>query len=41
MGDDFDKADYVKVSQVVSAQTKLFTIRNAVDFSVNWLRKKA
>lgn len=40
MGEDFEKAGYVKTSQVGSAQTKFFTVRNAVDFSVNWLREK-
>ncbi|MEO1376486.1 MAG: AAC(3) family N-acetyltransferase [Cyanobacteria bacterium J06635_10] len=41
MGEDFEKAGYVKVAQVGSAQTKLFTVRDAVDYGVNWLRKKA
>jgi aminoglycoside 3-N-acetyltransferase len=40
MGEDFEKAGYVKVSQVGAAQTKLFSVRDAVDFSVNWLREK-
>lgn len=35
MGEDFEKAGYVKVAQVGSAQTKLFTVRDAVDFGVN------
>ncbi|MEB3216824.1 MAG: AAC(3) family N-acetyltransferase [Nostocales cyanobacterium 94392] len=41
MGKDFEKAGYAKVSQVGSAQARLFTVRNAVDFGVNWLREKA
>lgn len=40
MGKDFEKAAYVKASQVGSAQTKLFTVRDAVDFGVNWLKEK-
>ena len=39
MGEDFEKAGYVKASKVGSAQTKFFTVRDAVDFGVNWLRK--
>ena len=38
MGEDFEKACSVKVSQVGSAQTKLFAVRDAVDFAVNWLK---
>ena len=40
MGEDFEQAGYVQVSQVGSAQTKLFSVRDAVDFGVNWLREK-
>ncbi|NJL79502.1 MAG: AAC(3) family N-acetyltransferase [Richelia sp. SM2_1_7] len=40
MGKDFEKAGYVKVSQVGSAKTKLFSVRDAVDFAVSWLREK-
>lgn len=40
MGEDFEKAGYVKASQVGSAQTKFFTVRDAVDFGVNWLSEK-
>ncbi len=40
MGEDFEKAGYVKASQVGSAQAKFFPVRNAVDFGVNWLREK-
>lgn len=38
MGEDFNKAGYVKVAQVGSASTKLFAVRDAVDFGVNWLK---
>ncbi len=40
MGEDFEKAGYVKVSRVGSAITKFFHVRDAVDFGVNWLRTK-
>lgn len=40
MGEDFEKAGYVKASQIGSAQAKFFTVRDAVDFGVNWLREK-
>ena len=40
MGEDFEKAGYVKATQVGSAQAKFFPVRNAVDFGVNWLREK-
>lgn len=39
MGEDFEKGGYVKTSQVGSAQTKFFAVRDAVDFGVNWLKK--
>ncbi|MEL6463053.1 MAG: AAC(3) family N-acetyltransferase [Cyanobacteria bacterium J06621_15] len=39
MGSDFEKAGYVKKSQVGSAQTKLFAIKDAVDFGVNWFKE--
>ncbi|MBW4555112.1 MAG: AAC(3) family N-acetyltransferase [Trichormus sp. ATA11-4-KO1] len=37
MGEAFEQAGHVKVSTVGSAQTKLFSIINAVDFAVSWL----
>ncbi len=40
IGEDFEKAGYVKASQVGSAQTKFFAVRDAVDFGVIWLRGK-
>ena len=39
MGEDFEKAGYVKKSQVGSALTKFFAVRDAVDFGVNWLKE--
>ena len=38
MGEDFEKRGYVKKSQVGSAQTNFFAVRDAVDFGVNWLK---
>ena len=37
IGGAFEQTGHVKVSTVGSAQTKLLSIRNAVDFAVNWL----
>ncbi|AUB39986.1 aacC, aminoglycoside 3-N-acetyltransferase [Nostoc flagelliforme CCNUN1] len=37
IGETLEQTGHVKVSTVGSAQTKLFPIRNAVDFAVNWL----
>lgn len=39
MGEDFQKANDVKISQVGSAQTKFFAVRDAVDFGVSWLKE--
>ena len=38
MGEGFDKAGYVKISQVGSAQAKILAVRDADDFGVNWLK---
>ncbi|MBD2568938.1 aminoglycoside N(3)-acetyltransferase [Anabaena lutea] len=38
IGEAFEKTGQVKVSTVGAAQTKLFNIRNAVDFAVSWLK---
>ncbi|WP_414619597.1 AAC(3) family N-acetyltransferase [Calothrix sp. CCY 0018] len=40
MGEDFEKAGYVKASQIGSAQAKFFPVKDAVDFGVTWLREK-
>jgi aminoglycoside 3-N-acetyltransferase len=37
IGGAFEQTGHVKVSTVGSAQTKLLSIKNAVDFAVNWL----
>ncbi|BBD65876.1 aminoglycoside N3'-acetyltransferase [Nostoc commune NIES-4072] len=37
IGAAFEQTGHVKVSTVGSAQTKLLSIRNGVDFAVNWL----
>ncbi len=37
MGEAFEQTGHVQVSTVGSAQTKLFAIRDAVDFAVSWL----
>ena len=37
IGEALEQTGHVKISTVGSAQTKLFPIRNAVDFAVNWL----
>ncbi len=38
MGEAFEQAGYVLVSKVGSATTRLFPVRSAVDFAVNWLK---
>ncbi|BAB77894.1 aminoglycoside N(3)-acetyltransferase [Anabaena sp. FACHB-709] len=38
MGEAFEQTKRVQLSTVGSAQTKLFNMRNAVDFAVSWLR---
>lgn len=40
MGQAFEQAGHVKVSKAGAATTKLFPVRCAVDFAVNWLRKR-
>ena len=40
MGEDFEQAGYVKLSQVGSASTKFFAVKDAVDFGVNWLKDR-
>ena len=41
MGEAFEQTGKVKVSKVGSAQTKLFAVKDAVDFGVNWLIDKS
>ncbi|QLE56725.1 aminoglycoside N(3)-acetyltransferase [Nostoc sp. TCL26-01] len=38
IGEAWEKTGEVKISTVGSAQSKLFNMRNAVDFAVTWLR---
>ena len=40
IGKAFEKQGTVKVSNVGSAQSKLFSIREAVDFAVSWFNKR-
>lgn len=40
MGEAFEKAGHVKISKAGAATTRLFPIRCAVDFAVNWLTKR-
>lgn len=37
IGRDLENTGHVKVSKVGSAQTKLLSVKNAVDFAVDWL----
>ena len=39
LGEAFEQAGYVKVSKV-AANTRLFPVKCAVDFAVNWLKKR-
>lgn len=41
MGAAFEQAGHVKVSKVGSATTRLFAVKSAVDFAVNWLTARA
>jgi len=41
IGTAFEKIGKVQISLVGSAQTKLFAVRNAVDFAVSWLSKSS
>lgn len=41
MGAAFEQQGHVKVSKVGSATTRLFALKAAVDFAVNWLTNKA
>jgi aminoglycoside 3-N-acetyltransferase len=38
IGEALEKTSQVQISTVGSATTKLFNMRNAVDFAVAWLR---
>lgn len=41
IGAAFEQAGSVKVSKVGDATTRLFPVKSAVDFAVNWLTNKA